>query len=54
VPIMDLERCKNGYKDGNENATITNATFCAGLLDKDACGVSTKIQCTYIYVFWLC
>ena len=38
---MDLEKCIKGYEDGNQNATITNDTFCAGFLDKDACGVST-------------
>ena len=42
MPIMDLERCIKGYEDGNQNATITNDTFCAGLLDKDACGVSNN------------
>ena len=42
MPIMDLEKCIKGYEDGNQNATITNDTFCAGFLDKDACGVSTN------------
>ena len=40
---MDLERCIKGYEDGNQNATITNDNFCAGLLDKDSCGVSTTV-----------
>ena len=52
---MDLEKCIKGYEDGNQNATITNDTFCAGFLDKDACGVSTdqlklSINILYIYI----
>ena len=42
VPIMDLESCKKGYKDGNEDALITGDTFCGGLLNKDSCKVSTN------------
>ena len=41
MPIMDLESCKKGYKDGNEDALITGDTFCGGLLNKDSCKVST-------------
>ena len=39
---MDLESCIKGYEDDNQNATITNDNFCAGMLDKDACNVSTN------------
>ena len=42
VPIMDLESCKKGYKDSNEAALITGDTFCAGLLNKDTCRVSSN------------
>ena len=42
MPITDLESCIKGYEDDNQNATITNDNFCAGLLDKDACNVSTN------------
>ena len=51
---MDLEKCIKGYEDGNQNATITNDTFCAGFLDKDACGVSTdqlKLSIDILYMF---
>ena len=44
MPITDLESCIKGYEDDNQNATITNDNFCAGVLDKDACGVSTFIN----------
>ena len=42
MPITDLESCIKGYEDDKQNATITNDNFCAGLLDKDACNVSTN------------
>ena len=42
MPITDLESCIKGYEDDNQNATITNDNFCAGMLDKDACNVSTN------------
>jgi hypothetical protein len=41
VPITDLESCIKGYEDDKQHATITKDNFCAGLLDKDACNVST-------------
>ena len=42
MSITDLESCIKGYEDDKQNATITNDNFCAGLLDKDACNVSTN------------
>ena len=42
MPITDLESCIKGYEDDKQNATITNDNFCAGVLDKDACSVSTN------------
>ena len=42
VPIMDLESCKKGYKDGKDDAYITKDNFCAGLLNRDSCKVSTN------------
>ena len=47
MPIMPLESCKKGYKDGNEDALITGDTFCGGLLNKDSCKVSTILLMIY-------
>ena len=60
MPIMDLESCKKGYKDGNEDALITGDTFCGGLLNKDGLTLHASLsnnpaqKLSFVIVaFWL-
>ena len=52
MPITDLESCIKGYEDDKQNATITKDNFCAGVLDKDACGVSNLNYLPYALLYY--